>query len=363
MKNERKSAEQARVEEISLDRRQEAILKSVIREHILTGEPIGSRTVSRARRLDLSPATIRNIMAELEERGLLTRPHVSAGRLPTAQAYRLYVDRMLGNPRVSAPQVQAIDQALSASRGEITELLGEASRQLSRFSNQVGVVLAPEVHRIVVERLEFIRLEGNRVVAILVGRSGVVHNRILEVAEPLEQSELDRISRYLSEEFGGHTLPKMRQILRLRLTRERAAYDRMMARGLELGQRTVEAEAGGADVFVDGAANLLDCPEFADPERIKSLMQALEQKKALIELLGRCLNDPGVQVVIGEEDGPSGLADCSLVASNYSVGGRVIGTLGIVGPTRMEYAQAVALVDHLAKVLGRFFSAEETGEN
>jgi len=171
---------------LELDGREREILRSVIQAHSLSGEPVGSRTVSRGRGLDLSPATIRNIMSDLEEKGLLSQPHPSAGRIPTDRAYRLYVDRLMGPAKMVPGQAQAIDEAMLRSRGEIPELLGEASRQLSRFSNYVGVVLAPELRRIVVEHLEFVRLERLRVVAILVDRAGVVHNRILDVEEPLE---------------------------------------------------------------------------------------------------------------------------------------------------------------------------------
>jgi heat-inducible transcriptional repressor len=343
--------------EISLDERQEAILRSVIRQHIQTGEPIGSKTVANRPRFDLSPATIRNVMAELEERGLLVQPHTSAGRLPTAKAWRVYVDRMLRRRRVSAAQTQAIDQALFTRRGEIADLLSTASRQLSRFSNQVGVVLAPEISRIVVEHMEFVRLDRGRVVAVLVGRSGVVHNRILEIDEPLDQVELDQIGRYLSTEFAGKTLDEIRAIVAQRLSDERAAYDRLVARGLELGKRTLEVESAKAEVFVDGASNLVGAPEFAEPEKMKALMMALERKQALIDLLGRVVKSDGVQVVIGEEEGEPDLADCALVAANYGSDDRVMGTLGIVGPTRMEYAQAIALVDYLAHVLSRYLSS------
>jgi heat-inducible transcriptional repressor len=347
-----------------LDERQEAILRSLIREHIVTGEPIGSRTVSRGTRLDLSPATIRNVMAELEERGLLSQPHTSAGRVPTSRAYRLYVDHLMHRPRVPPAQAQAIDQALLAARPDLTDLLGEVSRQLSRFSHQVGVVLAPELRRIVVEHLEFVRLDGRRVVAILVGRGGVVHNRILETDTdaPLEQPELDWIGRYLSEEFGGRTLPEMRALVLERMNEERTAYDRLMARGLDLGRRTLAADeeaAAAAEVYVDGTANLLSSPEFADPERVRSLVQAVERKQALVDLLARVLEAGGPQVVIGEDATPPGasdLAGCSLVASTYGAGAQVMGTLGIVGPTRMEYAEAIALVDYLARLLNRYFS-------
>jgi len=244
-----------------LEPRHKDVLKSIIRAHIVTGEPVGSKTVSRGGGLDLSPATIRNIMAELEERGLLSQPHTSAGRIPTDLAYRIYVDRLMGRSRMSPVQTHAIDEALERSRGEIPELLEEASRQLSRLSSHVGVVLAPEWRRIVVEQLEFVRLGPRRVVAILVGRSGVVHNRILEVEDPVEQSELDRIGSYLSERYHGWTLPKIREELELRITQERETYNLLAAKALDLGREAVKLARADSEVFIEGTSNLLNSPE------------------------------------------------------------------------------------------------------
>lgn len=344
-----------------LREREEEILKSVIREHILTGDPIGSRTLSRTPHLDLSPASIRNVMAELAERGLLSQPHTSAGRVPTDRAYRWYVDRVVGTPRMPQSQTQAIEFALDASRGEIARLLAETSRQLSKFSNHVGVVLAPRLDHILVEHVEFVRLDARRVVAIVVGRAGVVHNRILETPEPLDQSDLDWAGNYLSEEFHGRTLPEIRELLRSGLSDERATSDPLTATSLSLGQRAIETGSAG-EVFVDGAANLLSMPEFADPDKVRGVIRMLERKRSLVDLLGRVLDGDGVQVVIGDQRAGSDLADCSLVASTYGAEGRVMGTLGIVGPKRMEYARAMALVDYLARVLDRYFSASEIDE-
>ena len=336
-----------------LDERSAEVLRAIIREHVISGEPIGSKRVAQGGRLSLSPATIRSVMAQLESQGLLAQPHTSAGRVPTDKAYRVYVDRMIEKPRMSPTQAQAIDMALDESGGEVDDLLEAASRQLSRMSKQVGVVLAPELQRIVVTRLEFVRLDAGRVVAILVGSSGLVHNRILEVSEPREQQELDRIGRYLSTEFGGRTLPEMRELLQKRVGEERAAYDKLMARSLELGRQAVESDDDSTEVFVEGTSNLVRIPEFADLERMRSLLRTLEEKRTLIRILGRVLDGSGVRVVIGEENPMADLAGCSLVAASYGTGGRSLGTLGIVGPTRMEYARAIALVDYLAKVLTR----------
>jgi len=339
-----------------LDARKQDVLKSVIQADIVTGEPVGSKTISRGTGLDLSPATIRNIMAELEERGFLTQPHTSAGRIPTDHAYRVYVDQLMQPSRIRASQTLAIEQALHQNRGDIPVLLEAASRQLSRFSSQVGVVLAPEWRRVVVEHIEFVRLAPRRVVAILVGKSGVVHNGILEVEEPVEQDELDRIGAYLSNTYGGWTLPKIREDLERRVREERATYDLLASAALALGQRAVELTRAETDLFIEGTSNLLNSPEFKDLERMRSVFRTLEEKSRLVDLLGRVIDGDGVQVLIGRENADADLAGCSLVASSYRAGERVMGSVGIVGPTRMQYAQAVALVDYLARVLSGLLS-------
>jgi heat-inducible transcriptional repressor len=339
-----------------LDERQAAVLRAIIRAHGRSGEPVGSRTVSDGAGLRLSPASIRGIMADLEDRGLLAQPHTSAGRVPTDKAYRVYVDHMVGRPQMTASQARVIDQELGRSRGEVAELLGAASRQLSRLSRQVGLVLAPDLGRIIIEHLEFVRLDPRRVVAILVARSGLVHNRILDLDEAPEQQQLVRIGRYLSDEFGGMTLPRMREALIERLKEEREIYDELTTASLHLGQKAVETERSEASVFVDGASNLLRLPEFADLDRVRSLFKALEEKTVLIDLLGRVLEGEGVQVVIGEENPLSDLARCSLVASTYGTADLPMGTVGIVGPTRMEYPRVIALVGYLSGALTRLLT-------
>jgi heat-inducible transcriptional repressor len=340
----------------SLGPRELRVLRSVVDTHISTGEPVGSGTVSRRRRERLSAATIRNVMAELERRGLLVQPHTSAGRVPTDRGYRVYVDRLMRRRSLDALEARRIDAALGRHRGEFPDLLGEASRQLSRFSHQVGVVLAPDVTRTVIDRMEFVRLAARRVLVILVDRSGVVQNRVVEPAEDIDQDELDSVGRYLTDEFGGRTLPEVRAALLEKMSEERAAYDRLMRRSLDLGRRALAISDSEGDVFVEGASNLLDAPEFSDRERMRGLLRTLERKHRLVDLLGRLLGEEGVQVVIGGENPVRDLAGCSLVASSYGTGDRLMGTVGVVGPTRMEYSEACALVGYLSAALSRVLS-------
>lgn len=341
---------------LELDARQSEVLRAIIGEHTLTGEPVGSATASRTARVKLSAASIRAVMSELEGMGLLWQPHTSAGRVPTDLAYRVFVDRLMQRPRVTAAQAELIERAVNDNQGEFAALLGLVSRQLSQLSNQVGLVLAPTLRRVIVDHLEFVRLDRRRILAILVGPTGVVHNRVLHVEESPDQQELDRCSRYLSAEFGRHTLRQMRTLLRRKMNEERALYDRLLAQRLELGRRAVEEQAQDSEVLVEGTANLLDTPESADRGKLKAMLHALEQKETLIRILSQVLDGKGVQVVIGKENPVIELADLSLVAATYGTEDQAFGTLGIVGPKRMEYARAIALVDFLGNLLTRVLS-------
>lgn len=344
----------------NLDVREADILGAVIRAHIETGEAVSSGTVSRAGSSELSPASIRATMSALERSGYLAQPHTSAGRVPTDLAYRYYVDHLMATPRMAVSRARAIDAALEGSSREIEDLLAAASRVLSRFSAQVGVVVAPDVRELVLDRVEFTRVGEHRIVAILVGRSGLVHHRVFDVAESYGQGELDRCGRYLAEHFAGMTLPGIRDAILERIRRDRAAYDELALRSLELGTRAVVVDDEETDVFVDGASNLLEYPEFADVDRIRAMMRALEEKQRLVGLLGQVLDTDGVRVMIGDETDQGGLGRCSLVASRYQAGSSTAGSVGIVGPKRMQYVTAIALVEHLSRVLTRLLTDSTT---
>src|SRR5262245_2383965 len=247
------------MKEIELDKRSQEILEAVVRSYIETGEPVGSRAVSVLTREGLSAATVRSVMAELEERNLLTHPHTSAGRVPTDLAYRVYVDLLMKARKLSAAEERLIESSLQGGRSELGEIFATVSRLLSRLSRQLGVVVTPHVSRVRVRDIEFVRLSPHRVLLILVAASGLIHNKVVEIPEDHPQERLDALGRYLSSEFCGHTLQEIRDRILFLMGQEKAQYDTLLREALALGQASLgmEPPAGAAgEIFVDGAANL-----------------------------------------------------------------------------------------------------------
>jgi len=347
------------MKEIMLDKRDQEILEAIVASYVGTGEPVGSRTISRLNREGLSAATIRNVMADLEEKNLLAQPHASAGRIPTDLGYRVYVDSLMKARKLPAADERFIESSLQDPPAEIMSLFSNASKILSRLSKHLGVVVSPHLSRARLRDVEFVRLAPRRVLVILVAASGIIHNKVIEVEQEFEQEKLDRIGKYLTATFKGHTLPEIRDEILELMGQEKALYDDLLRDALELGRAGLEVETRSeevsGEVFVDGAANLLSDPEFARIERLKGLFRTFEEKHELLRVLNNCLEQQteGVRVIIGSEISSPEMSDCALIASGYGMEGQTLGTLGIIGPTRMEYARAIALVDSVA----RLFSA------
>jgi heat-inducible transcriptional repressor len=334
-----------------LQSRDREILRAIIDSFLQTGEPVGSRTVSRSSSEALSPATIRNVMSDLEQSGLLAQPHPSAGRVPTERGLRFYVDELLSAGPVPDEENARIVQALGSRRGELGALLEQASFLLAELSHNVGMVLVPDFAQRVFERIVFVRVSATRVLTLLVSRPGMIHQRVVDVDQDYTQDELDRISRYLSESFDGLALTQIRvKVLEL-MKEEKALYDRLIREALELSARSFEKEEGGGDLIVEGAANILEVRDFGDVERMKTLFHAFEEKSRLVALLNRCMEQKGHSILIGSEAGTPEMEGCALIASPYCDGATPVGTIGILGPSRMAYGRVIAVVDVLAKVL------------
>ncbi len=335
-----------------LNARHQGVLRAIVLDYIRTAEPVGSRTISRKYGFSLSPATIRSTMADLEELGFVAQPHTSAGRIPTDRGYRLYVDTLMDRPQLTLAEVQRIELQVAPSAGELEELLREAGKLLSALSPYVAVVMAPRPQESQRRRVEFVSLAREQVLVILLADTDLVHHKVVTVEEAMTQDELDRIARYLNDLLQGRTLRAVRDHLLAQMAEEKAQYDRMLARALRFGARALEAEPE-ADVFVAGAAHIADQPEFADIATMKTLFAAFEEKSKLVNILNNCLTGEDFKIFIGSELPGRDIQGLSVIAAPYRNGDRILGVLGVLGPTRMDYGRALALVETTARLLSR----------
>jgi len=340
--------------------RAQNILRMLIRTYIMSGEPVGSSTLSRNIEGKLSPATIRNIMAELEELGYLTHPHTSAGRVPSEKGYRFYVDGLQDSVRVSKASVRLIAQTLENSDSP-EDMMLRASYLLSAISRNVGIVIAPPLAATQLKHIEFLDLGDGKILVIFVSMLGAVQRKVIRFQERYPQEELDRAGRFLVEKFNGKTLIEIRNELVRMMEAERTEYNRMLNL-LRTWNDTLEAESelGPESVFVQGTANILNQPEFADVDRMKNLFQVFEEKGRLVRILNEyIMSGPaaGVRIAIGSELGIPSMRDFTVITSSYPLRDNTVGFLGIIGPTRMEYERGISVVTYLGRVVGERINA------
>jgi heat-inducible transcriptional repressor len=336
------------------------ILKDVILAYILTAEPVSSRSVAKHGQLGLSAATIRNVMADLEEWGFLAQPHTSAGRVPTRAAYHLFIETMMEARVIPARERRYIEENLKDVPADADQLVEVTSHLLSELTNQVGIVLTPTWGDTVLKGVDFVPLSGRKVLCIVVSTTGFVENKVIETETAVPREELVRASNYLTENFAGHSLREIRDRLLRRMAEERAQMDRWLTYTLELASRGFDLEPGPG-VVVDGASALLTHPELADLQRVRRMFDAFADKARMVKLLNQCVRGGGVRVLIGEDSDLTSELDFSLVATPYGVGDQTLGTLGIFGPSRMEYQKIIPLVDFLGETLSRALAESFSG--
>jgi len=330
-----------------LNDRARILLKTLVERYITDGEPVGSRTLSKHAGLDLSPASIRNIMANLEERGFVSSPHTSAGRVPTPLGYRFFVDTLLTVRPLEQIEVSQLENSLTSSDPQ--RLMTAASTLLSDLSRFAGLVMTPR-RSPAFRQIEFLSLSGKRILLIIVTMEGEVENRVILTEQPVSASALTEAANYFNQHFAGHDFDQVRAKLRDELGRMRDDITRLMSAAVDAGSQA----AGQENVVVSGSRKLLDVEELSS--NMGSLFDAFEQKTGLLQLLDQSRNAAGVQIFIGGESDLLPFDECSLVSAPYSVDGQVVGTLGVVGPTRMAYERVVPIVDITAKLLSSALS-------
>jgi heat-inducible transcriptional repressor len=334
-----------------LDERRKEVLRSLIQLHIESGEPVGSESLSRVLNRSLSPATLRNIMSDLEALGYLDHPHTSAGRVPTDEGYRVYVDTLMGRHPLHPGDAAAITQELRPVEGSVDHVMEKASQVLSRLSRHVGFVLAPDIAQTSFRHVDLVSLAHPRVLVVMVSTSGIVTNKVIEVEDRLTPEELQACANYLNAHYAGMSLSEIRTCLLELMTEEKALYDSLLKQVVALGERAFAAEPAAASVYLDGTSNMLSHSGFVDLERMRELFRTFEEKGRLVKILNACLSGDGVRILIGHENPDPGLRDLALVTSCLPVEGEAGWGLGVMGSTRMEYAHVVALVDHVARAI------------
>ena len=341
----------------NIGKREREVLTAIVETFISTGEPVGSRTLSRSNREGLSPATIRNVMADLSEAGFLEQTHTSSGRIPTPEAYRYYVEQISGTAQL-APQEQSLISESLAGISDVQEFMERTSRVLSLISRNVGVTVASSGTRNALEHVYFSRLGDQKVLAVLVTRSGVVRDRVLRL--DLAQTELDLAARYINENFRGWTMESMRAELARRIEQERSEYDQLMNSIEQLyKQGALAAEAGTQVVFVEGAANLVTGQE--DRQRLQEMLKTLEEKEKIAKLLGAYLDvkQEAVRVVIGLDDAIPSMQNFVLIGAPARSGSDMVGSLAVIGPTRMDYQHTMTAVSYIARLFDKILNESE----
>ena len=344
-----KSANSSQLSERSL-----YLFKALVEHFIQDGTPVGSRTLSKDSSLNLSPATIRNVMADLEDFGLLDSPHTSAGRVPTAKGYRLFVDSLLRVKDLNSLEVEKIAKELDPEN-DFKSLMQRTSSMLSDITQLAGVVMLPKNEKSTLQHMEFVALSGNRVLVILVVNDREVQNRIIHTSRAYSASELQEASNYLNDIFVGRDLNFVRNNILDELEKTKEQLSHSMQTAMEMAQLAFDYEKSkinNDELLFSGETNLMDVAELCEVEKLKKLFNTFNQQRDILHLLEQAIGADGIQIFVGEESGHDVLDNCSVVTSPYEVDGKILGVLGVIGPTRMHYERVIPIVDVTAKMLG-----------
>jgi heat-inducible transcriptional repressor len=347
--------------EEGLSERAQRLLKALIENYIRDGQPVGSRTLSRDSGLSLSSATIRNVMADLEDLGFVASPHTSAGRVPTDKGYRFFVDTLLKLKPLQLEEIEDIERRLgsdSADNGR--SLVQTASQMLSSVTRMAGLVTLPNPNYIALSQIEFISLSENRVLAIMVMSNREVQNRVVQLDRYHSGEELRRAANYLNDAFSGRSLPEVRTQLLAQLQETRQHMDELMQDAIKMAQQVfASGKEGDVEYVIAGETNLMGFAELSNVDRLRRLFEAFNEKHDILRLLDSCLRAEGIQIFIGQESGYGILDDISVVTAPYMLDNQVVGVLGIIGPTRMAYERVIPIVDITAKLLGSALNARK----
>lgn len=337
----------------SMSDRAQNLLRALVERYIRDGQPVGSRMLSRESGMDVSPATVRNVMSDLEEMGFVSSPHTSAGRVPTVKGYRFFVDTLLEVHPLTEQEVERLRHKLFIEDDNPKMLMASTSTLLSGITRMAGIVTLPRREALAWRQIEFLPLSDNRVLTILVLNQHEVQNRILHLDRAYSADFLRQTANYLNAQFAGRDLTEVRDRLISELRETRVSLNEMMLAAINMAEQVFDAPGEDDDHYVmAGETNLMGFAELSEVERLRKLFDAFNEKRDILHLLDQCISAEGVQIFIGEESGYGVLDDLSVVTAPYSVDNRIVGVLGVIGPTRMAYDRVIPIVDVTAKLLG-----------
>lgn len=341
-----------------IDERTERVLWASIQSFIINNEPVGSRYLTKKYDFDCSPATIRNIMADLEDIGLLMQPHTSAGRVPTDRGYRFYVEHLRDkSPQHESSITDLLNSRLTNMMEDTESVLDETTRTLSSLSHFIGLAVSPGPEESTLKRLELIPYQDGRIAVIIFTKEGIISHKLIRNKLNFSRSELNRIAHYINKEFVGFNIKEIKEHLASEIERDRVMYDTLLSRAINLCKDAMNLY--GSNVFMTGLSEMINLPDFSDVEKIKQLSRTIDDKNSIVSLMDMIIDSEGVQVVIGNENPVKEMETLSVVASTYSEGKKPTGVIGIIGPKRMDYSSVISLVDTAARFLTERF--EEGG--
>ncbi len=345
--------------ESGLSERAQYLLKSLVERYIAEGQPVGSRVLAKDSGIKLSPATVRNVMADLEDLGLITSPHTSAGRIPTVQGYRLFIDNLLTIKPLGEEQVNQFKHQLGLDSTEVSSdlLVENASGMLSAVTRMAGVVMLPRREKVILQHIEFLILSANSVLVIMVVNNDEVINKVIHTQREYSSVELQHTANFLNQEYAGQELATIRGKLFKSMQDVREDMHRIMQTAVEMADQVIDKNKD-SDFVLAGQTNLMNYNEMGDVEKLRQLFEAFNTKQDILHLLDNSIHAEGMQIFIGEESGYSAFGECSVVTSPYKVEDQIVGVLGVIGPTRMAYDKVIPVVDVTAKLLGSVLTSE-----
>lgn len=347
----------------TIDARTEEILRAIIINYINKLEPVSSRKLSKTIPVKLSPATIRNVMVDLEECGFLLQPHTSAGRVPTDQAYRYFVEHLLEETtELSAMEQQLIKSQIEQFQSTEGLILKEIPKIINRISSYIGVLIASQVREVLLKKLHFVSVDEQRILSIIVTDDETIYQKILSVDEPITQDELNKIANFVNDEYAGCKLPDIREKIRLLMDEEQSHYGSLLQKVQYFSNRSFEDvfhHIEEEELYIEGTTNIFNLPELADIDKMKRIVEAFMEKKRLLLLLSELIKEDGINICIGSESHLSNLEDLSFIISPFKKGNLTAGGIAVIGPTRMPYDRMIALIDYISKQVSSLLTTKE----